>query len=150
MACLWQKAPVQKKIFPSHYRDVSCSFGFRTREHILDNNSIVSLLIPLFLIVRAKILSLSLFLLSFLPSLSFSLSSSFSLIYIKKNLTTKILPIEKVRSIGELLLTRSTTPIQNQREIYSFNSLVFTREKSHPFQHPRVDTGKENFAINLS
>lgn len=49
------------------------------------------------------------------------------------------------------MLTRSTTPIQNQQEIYSFNSLIlFTREKSHVFQHPRVDTGKKKFAMNLS
>lgn len=93
---------------------------------------------------REKILSLSLSLFSFLPHFPFSP------IY-KKNLTTKILPIEEVRFIGELLLTRSTTPIQNQQEIYSFNSLVlFTREKSHVFQHPRVDTGKKKFAMNLS
>lgn len=87
--------------------------------------------------------SLSLSLFSFLPHFPFSP------IYKKK--TSRRKSYRSKKSIGELLLTRSTTPIQNQQEIYSFNSLIlFTREKSHVFQHPRVDTGKKKFAMNLS
>lgn len=91
---------------------------------------------------REKILSLS---------LSVFLSSSFSFFSDIQKKTSRRKSYRSKKSIGELLLTRSTTPIQNQQEIYSFNSLIlFTREKSHVFQHPRVDTGKKKFAMNLS
>lgn len=84
-------------------------------------------------------------------SLSVFLSSSFSFFSDIQKKTSRRKSYRSKKSIGELLLTRSTTPIQNQQEIYSFNSLIlFTREKSHVFQHPRVDTGKKKFAMNLS
>lgn len=79
-------------------------------------------------------------------SLSVFLSSSFSFFSDIQKKTSRRKSYRSKKSIGELLLTRSTTPIQNQQEIYSFNSLIlFTREKSHVFQHPRVwNTGKKN------
>lgn len=87
--------------------------------------------------------SLSLSLFSFLPHFPFSP------IYKKKphdeNLTDR-------RSLSEnCCLLDQQHRSENQQNIYSFNSLIlFTREKSHVFQHPRVDTGKKKFAMNLS
>ena len=88
---------------------------------------ILSCLIPLFFIVRAqKILSLSLFLFSFL----LFLSSFFSDIYIYKTSRRKSYRSKKFN------LSLLTRPKIDERYTRWY---LFTREKSHLFQHPRVD-----------
>lgn len=93
---------------------------------------------------REKILSLS---------LSVFLSSSFSFFSdIQKKTSRRKSYRSKKSDLSEnCCLLDQQHRSENQQEIYSFNSLIlFTREKSHVFQHPRVDTGKKKFAMNLS
>ena len=113
------------KIFPSHYRDVPCSFGFRA-----GNNSIVSnssfLHRP-----RAKN-SLSLSLSFCFPSLSFSLPFSPIYIYIKphdENLT------DPRSSIYRCLLVPKST-----RDILVG---IYLHVKNHTFFNTRVSIDRE-------